>query len=490
MDVRRRARTHDPGGVLSLARMQQLAGNAAVASMVQRAPGAPPAPGLIQRKVGWSDASTAGRGWNVGEKSIGGVRRLPLEGLSEGVQTPKTKKPVQLKDGSWTLVDEGTELKELSSESAQGKAIVLIPAALDPAKGVELIIHLHGYTESTSRPFAGFRTLDGSKTKTKNEYVGKLRQGVDARTAKPTDTAPVRDVALDEAEQQLGESGQPQVVIVLPQGGLHSAFGKGGGFTFNSDTYARQVVDRIQGEHGWLLPGTDKAAEGAPALTRVSMSGHSGAGATLAAMARQSVADAKAPARSAADPSKPAPETSGISGDLVLFDAINGSGQLKAFQDWASMRLEQDRAAIKAATTDDQKLAYVRSAQKLRAYWSTGAHGGTYVGAYAELKKPIDKWFRDNAADLGPIAGYLSTNYSFTPIAVGHEELMRGSLAGEDRPAGKGGILDAVKGLEAAAPKSMKDCPPLPAERTPPAAKPKPPPKPARKRKQPAQPRG
>src|SRR5690242_15983460 len=113
--VRRRA---DGPEAASLARMQSLAGNAAVTRLVERAPGTLPVPGgLVHRNVGWAKGSKAGRAWNLGEKAVGGVRRIPLEGLAEGF-------------------GEHAMIKSLSSESAKGRAIVLVPAALNPKLGI------------------------------------------------------------------------------------------------------------------------------------------------------------------------------------------------------------------------------------------------------------------------------------------------------------------------------------------------------------------
>ena len=36
--------------------------------------------GLLQRGVGWTDASQQGHAWNAGERAVGKVRRIPLEG--------------------------------------------------------------------------------------------------------------------------------------------------------------------------------------------------------------------------------------------------------------------------------------------------------------------------------------------------------------------------------------------------------------------------
>lgn len=58
-------------------------------------------------------------------------------------------------------------IPELSWESAAGKAIVLVPKSInanaalkDPTAKVAVVIFLHGHTENTGRPFAGWRALE------------------------------------------------------------------------------------------------------------------------------------------------------------------------------------------------------------------------------------------------------------------------------------------------------------------------------------------
>jgi len=400
--------------------LQRTAGNQAVTAVLE-AKRAAPAPG-IQRVIGWKDASTEGYGWNVQEHRVGKIRRFPLEGLARGLQQESAKRWVRGKGkekGHWA--DESTMLAGLSPESAKGKAIVLVPEGLDATMPVEVLIQLHGYTEGTHRPFAGWRALTPSAAGGKKLQA--LRQGIDKK-----DVAPVRDVALDQAEQQLEESGYKQTMIVLPQGGLHSQFGKAGDTNFDSGAYTTEIVDRLFAEAVW------KNAKKAPPIGRVSMAGHSGAGATLASMAMESVRrhSGRKPGTS-----------STLTGDLVLLDAINSSGELSAFKDWALMRLEQDLTALKSLKTDAEKLAYLQTAQKLRGYYS---QKGSYVGNYTQLDNAIGDWFKHHAAESGPYAGRLRANFSVVPVPVTHEELMRGVPAGEAR-GGAGTILDALRTL-------------------------------------------
>jgi len=387
---------------------------------LQRAVGNTATTHAVQRKIGWTQNAKVGKGWNAAGADIGKIHRLPLDGLTDGLQTTTATHKGKT---------ETTAMADLTRESAEGKAIVLVfgaPAtkdaawasAVDPTQPVEVVVQLHGFTEFSGRPFAGWRELEPTSTK------NALRQGVDA-----TDVAPVRDVALDQAEQQLQDSGSKQTIIVLPQGGLHSQFGKDGSKNFNSDTYTGQILDRLVSE---------KVLSAKPVKVRVVMSGHSGAGATLAAMANESVAAAKG------EPSPSKGKSSGLSGDLVIFDAINSDGDLDAFADWAKMRLAADLAAIKGLAEDKRK-DYLRAAPKLLAYHSQDF---AYPAWYKHLDERIDEWFRTNKKEIGTLKAALRANFPHSfAIDVHHEELMRGSAAGSVRAAGTGTILDAIDRL-------------------------------------------
>jgi hypothetical protein len=401
--------------------------------------------GLIQRAVGWTDASTQGRAWNVDERAVGKVRRIPLEGLTEGTSAKRTDDRAQ----TWVWADkehtkrrlttEPTTIAALSPESAKGKAIVLVPDGLDATKDIEVLVFLHGFTEDTGRPFAGWRTLTRPTGKKDDERIKRLRQGVDlAQVPGVPDDAPVRDVALDQAEQQLEESGERQLVIVLPQGGLHSQFGKEGDKNFDAGPYVREIVARLQKEKRWRNAG-GKLVGAAPNVTRIDMAGHSGAGATLAHMA------------SATSPS------SAITGDLVLYDSIN-PGEGSSFEAWAKARLDADLAVLTdPSLSDAAKLAHLQTAQKLHGYCTDA-----YISAYIDLDDAIAAWFRRHKAKLGKWAPCLRANFMLEYVDVDHEELMRGSKAGTTRAAGTGSILGAIKALHPSLGSSPGTCPPMP----------------------------
>jgi hypothetical protein len=374
---------------------------------------------LLQRQVGWTDASIKGRAWNKKEQAVGKIRRIPLEGLSEGL-------------------GRNARIPALSSEGAKGKAIVLVPEALDATKQIEIMVFLHGFTEDESiRPFAGWRALD-NQPKGAGPQMTSWRRGLDAADLSPgpADTAPVRDVALDQVEQQLEESGQKQLVIVLPQGGLTSQFDKKSAMAFDSKTYISKIVTRLQTEGVWM-DAQGKAAKKEPDISRVIMSGHSGAGAALSTAAKAGE----------------------ITGDLVIYDAINGDGQLKLFKDWALTRLEEDLVAIKLIVADKSKgeadvLKYLQGAKKLRGYTTD-----SYIGRYLKLDDAIQSWFDASKTELGTYAGCLRANYFFEYRHIEHEELMRGSVAVNKRAPGTGTVIDAIQALHAPQAKTAANCP-------------------------------
>ncbi len=412
---------------------------------VQRDHHAPPAPKPTTKAVGWSDAETVEKGykWNADEHDVGKIQRIPLEGLAAGFQG-------------------AASMGKLTKESAGGKAIALVPTALkerlaNPKTGpdvtVEVVIFLHGYTEQTvDRPYAGYRALDlDKKVKGKQSaYLASLRKGIDDK-----DVMPVRDVALDEAEKQLEESGRELTIMVLPQGGLTSEFGTAGGREFNADAYAKEVVSRLT-QTKYMK--TNRAPE--TLFKGVTMAGHSGAGAALSHMATQAVQQDKERKKAIAAHKQYQPKeaaSSALTGDLVLFDAINTSDQMDAFFSWAKMRLETDLTELKdpKKTLDDRR-KYLETAPKLRGCWSTL---GGYEVAHTNLQHAINQWFIKHASELEPlgVAGCLHANFSaYKEVKVHHEELMRGVKEGDGKK-GEGTILAALTALH---PK-YKECPPL-----------------------------
>ncbi len=355
-----------------------------------------PRPVAVQRKPGWSDAD----GWNAGEKTVPGtaVRRIPLEGLSGGHQEES-----QGDAGSSHLTD----------ESAAGRAIVIVPASLDPTKPVDALLHFHGYAETEKRPFAGWREHKDDDT--------------------------VRDVALDQIEQQLHATGATQLIGVLPQGGHKSQFGD-----MKMDSYLRQILDRL---------GDDGVLKAKPPSGRVIVSAHSGGGHLV-----KRVLDRKALPKGF--------------GALVLFEAINNDKELATAQSWVTSRLDADLTVLAdPARTARDKEAYLTTSTRFRGYYGT-ASSKKYGERYETLHTTIKTWFLAHAAQLGPYSAALREHYQvIASKGLGHEELIRGRKRKDKSNPGEGNVTDAVRSFYGKAPAGAAPAGPAPAGVVPAGAK-------------------
>jgi hypothetical protein len=187
----------------------------------------------IQRQ--WSDAASGGAqssvttppttGWNAAEVAIGQIRRIPIQGLTQGNQDANSH--------------------NAAVEAANGRAIALVASNLDPSHPVEVLLHLHGHN-------IGYR---------------QRRSGSNA-------PGTVRDVEVDRIEQQLQASGR-LMIGVLPQGTTTSGFG---GKKFNSDAYIQEVLNTLANMGVFGQNAT------APQIRRVVLTGHSGAGGPISQM--------------------------------------------------------------------------------------------------------------------------------------------------------------------------------------------------------------
>src|SRR5262249_16908224 len=144
--------------------LQREAGNRAVASLIEP----------IQRAGGWADAdSKPGQGvtkddrktgWNKEEHPVGAIRRIPLDGLTGGLQSNPEES-----EGARTLTDEkvagpvkGAARPDTATQTGRGRAIALVPTGIDTSAPVDVLFHLHGNTENEGRDFAGWRQHERS----------------------------------------------------------------------------------------------------------------------------------------------------------------------------------------------------------------------------------------------------------------------------------------------------------------------------------------
>ena len=376
-----------------LLNLQAAAGNAAVSGLLQRQP-------LPQ--AGWSDPDpvadpAVGFSWNKAAQFVGKVGRYPLQGLAEGTQE------------EW----KGPEsLKLTQQEGAKGKAIGLVHKDIKLDKPVIVLVHLHGYAEDAStRPYAGYR--------------------------QHKKTRKVRDVEHDRIAQQIEAAGDPQIIVVLPQGGERSQFGKDAKDpynTFASDKYVDGVLKELV---------RVKALAQVPAPVRVVISAHSGGGHTVGSMLA-----AENQKRAGGQPSGLSSAPTSLGG-VVLFDAMTWN-ELKQVKAWVLGELNKLRAVLAdpARSTADKDKA-VAGAPRFRGYYSLGE---SYVAKYKDLESAIRVWFVTHGASLGAHADKVWELFQVVPwggkAGEGHETIIRGSGLGNTKAPIAGNLTDALKALK------------------------------------------
>jgi hypothetical protein len=341
----------------------------------------------VRERLGWPDAPLSGAtselvsppplGWNRGEAAIkeaatgsglrvvresseqvriepeqriGSIRRIPVAGLRQGNQNPNR-------------VPE-------TDETADGRAIVLLPATLDLTQPAEVLFHLHGHN-------VGFR-----HRKTQGRHPS-LRVGS------------VRDVETDQIEQQIEESGRPYIAV-LPQGTTSSGFG--------------QITPRLYIDEVFQALTTAGVWTAAPPIKSVLLTAHSGGGEIISTMM--------------AEPGQPRmPANLKI---VALFDAINGDKtEFPNVKNWVLDQLERNLRALAAAASSEDKYRYLNGSTRFRAYFTDGP----YSARHGRLEKEIDDWFKRNAAGLGGSTSefFLTLRGNYQVIRVGpvdHEVIM------------------------------------------------------------------
>jgi hypothetical protein len=352
--------------------LQRSAGNAAVARA------------LLARLGGWHGVGKGSP--NAGESTVAdkasgkSARRIPIDGIPQGSvkeDLDEVASTETVDKGKDTEHDVQHKVSERTGESAAGgKAIVVIPTgmALEGAT-VDVLLHLHGHT-------TGYRKSGGS----------------------------TRDVAVEEIEQQVASASHP-LVAVLPQGGFHSWFGRGGQ-SFDPTAYLNAVWE-ILGKLGvWTKP---------PARGGLILSGHSGADAPMEAMLGSSNA-----------------EVAGLKG-LFLLDTMYGTGDATRVIAFVKARIARDLDHLASMTDGKAKLAWARSdGFRLR-----GAHsGGHYAPQMKLLKDAVDAFMADaeTVAVLGAAGTPLHDAYAANLVI----DDAKGSGTDHDSFVGHGHLKQAV----------------------------------------------
>ncbi len=375
--------TPDRGPLNDVFDLQATAGNLAVASILASA--------HAQRDTaGWTGADTSGQGWNVKARDVDKIRRVPIEGLKLG--------------GGTAFV--GDERKK-TIESAEHRAIVLIPTGMKVGTSVDVMLHFHGWTHRAVDPHAGWRQHSGPD-------------------------ATVRDVDQDRIEAQLQAAGT-QLVAILPQGVGESQFGK-----VPIEPYIKEVLGKVTAVNEF------KDAKGnvvttAPGLGRLVLSGHSGGGNVIM------------PALGAGAGKEPA--------EVILFEAIHHVGKFDApaiVGNWATRHLEAVRKVLAATApppSPADRAKAIDACPRLRAYYSDYSGGKFdpkrkrrgYETNYERLAGILDAWFAKHGKDLGGDLAAVRARFKVQPLTgTGHETVVRG--LGDDPFAGP--LTDALVALD------------------------------------------
>jgi hypothetical protein len=362
-------------------------------------------------------------GWNEEEKAVQGTLRVPIEGLSVG--------------NKFAAADT-KQTSEIAGDKDSGRAVVIVPDGTDFSGGkLEVLLHFHGYG-------VGFRQRSADH-----------KSGAGA-------AGEVRDVAVDEFPKQLVSSGR-NAIAILPQGTLTSGFATG-----PTQAYVTEVLDKLRGELAKLKPTLQLP----PTLTayRVISSGHSGGGPTAVQAAKE---------LQGGDWHRAAP--------LLLFDAINGTGELATVKSLLGTWLKADLAHLKAAADPNAELD--KRGLRFRSTYSSGGgvYPGTNVGGTPFMQgiwekgkrigeqevtvAPADSvrgflnaWFRKQ--EKGPLAAHVpkwEAQYRVEAVASQHEQAVGTTSAAK----GKGG--KEVPGYKAGSGNLEKSLQLLPGDATRPA---------------------
>jgi hypothetical protein len=304
--------------------------------------------GRIVARV-WSDARTGG--WNAQDTNVGGALRIPIDGLPDGFSGRDPQPGV-------------------TNESASKRAIVVVPDNADLSSGkVEVLLHFHGRN-------IGYRE----------------------RTAGHT----VRDVEVDQIEQQLAASGR-NMVAVLPQGRregdlLMTKFGIGVPSTYVNSVLALALAH---------LPGARQPASGTLQAGRLVVSGHSGGGPYAVAYGNY----AQNWPSSSVDDWVDAPP-------VLLFDGINGPGELATLESDLDVWLREDLKWLAQST--DQPALLGRRGLKFRSTWGTGSDP-VYQRMNEALDTWLTNWFTNNATVSSTVAATWRDQYRIEKFVGQHD---------------------------------------------------------------------
>ncbi len=294
--------------------------------------------------------------------AAGSTRRIPINGLTHGNVRNDASNDTGRKDNQGNLIqvhDRNEHVSDRTNEAAgNSQAIVVIPDNLRMNQSVEVLVHLHGQN-------VGYRQSGGS----------------------------VRDIAVDEIEQQVRLSGR-NMIGILPQGIYTSGANSFGNIDQNA--YLQEVWDFLTANNLWTNP-VPAPPPAAPPRGRLVLSAHSGGGFQLTAMLdADRLAAHNDPAQ--ANPASAANST-GLGG-VFLFDNIHNATQATQVINWVVLQMNHDylRLSEIANNTADPaarqtaQLTYLAQSMRFRGYFSHTSND-YYARNYRPLLHALNAWF-------------------------------------------------------------------------------------------------
>ncbi len=377
----------------SIASLQTLAGNRAARSAIRS----------VQRDP--LDATADPNGYTsatgVHDVRKSGMTRIEVTGLAMGLSSG-FQSSYKTKSGD-TRSDEAGK----TAEHPEHMAVVVMPDQIPEGRGLQVILHFHGFGFRGGDPYAGY-------------LVAKGNQNVAAGT--------VRDVDQEHWEQQLGAvnagrlAGQPLAAAILAQGRGPEDFGK---------TSTSEFVQDVLGK----VPALSKITD-----IDVVLSAHSGGGFRISERIDEvTTADGRqVPAAKAGH----APDHA--TGLVVMFDA-EAIGTVAGA---ATKKVKALAATLKGADEDTARDA-IAAMPRFRFYFNLdGAYHSAYVaewdalqGALARVPEPWRKGGSEITAD---------DVVRFVPVfgeGVDHEHVISGGKPNRpsDQTDKQGSVADALR---------------------------------------------
>ncbi len=343
-----------------------------------------------------------------------GMTRVEVTGLKYGVAGGHQ---AQYKSWRGNLVPSSE--KQMTKESPDNAAVVIMPDLLVANRPTQVVLHFHGWGFRAGDPFAGYAVATG-------ELGGQGRKGQ------------VRDVDQEHWAQQMGAVGKeraakpddaksvagPQIIAILAQGRGMSDFGDVPTFDYIADVFA-------------------KAGGNLAKITKyhVILSAHSGGG-NMQVAKKVNAGDIVG-----TDPSRLRTGTPGKSdqrpSDLViLFDAEGAASTMS----WIVGEIGKLTNAIKADPANAQ--ATIVKAPKFRGYFATsGAYWRDYHDATTSLNAALRgvpaQWRRPDTSSPASIkVSDLFRIIEVKDAGVNHEHVISGGTTG---PSEAGALADALR---------------------------------------------